>query len=57
MYQTAGDDRVPLSQNKTFHPIRNAVVTEALKLTMEDSVFEEVLEDNLPAKKRYSPGC
>lgn len=54
-YQTAGDDRVPLSQNKTFHPIRNVVVAEALELTLEDSVFEEVSEDNLPEKENASP--
>lgn len=54
-YQSAGDDRVPLSQNKTFHPIRNVVVTEALKLTLEDSVFEEVPEDNLQEKENAPP--
>jgi len=50
-YQTVGDDRVPLSQNKTFHPIRNVVVTEALKLSLENSVLEEVSEDNLSEKE------
>lgn len=50
-YQTAGDDRVPLSQNKTFYPIRNVVVTEALKLSLEDSVFEEVSKEELPEKE------
>ena len=54
-YQTAGDDRVPLSQNKTFHPIRNVVVTEALKLSLEDSVFEEVPEVNFPKKEDAHP--
>lgn len=54
-YQTAGDDRVPLSQNKTFHPIRNVVVTEALKLTLGDSVFEKILEDNLTKEENAPP--
>lgn len=54
-YQTAGDDRVPLSQNKTFYPIRNVVVTEALKLTLEDSVFEEVSKENLREKEDAPP--
>lgn len=54
-YQTAGDDRVPLSQNKTFHPIRNVVVTETLKLALEDSAFEELPEDNLPEKENAPP--
>ena len=55
MYQTAGDDRVPLSQNKTFHPIRNVVVTEALKLLPEDSVLDEVAEEKLPEKEDVPP--
>lgn len=54
-YQTAGDDRVALSQNKTFHPIRNVVVTEALKLSLEDSVFEEESEDSFPEKADAPP--
>ena len=54
-YQTAGDDRVALSQNKTFHPIRNVVVTEALKLSLEDSVFEEESEDKFPEKADAPP--
>lgn len=55
MYQTDVDDRVPLSQNKTFHPIRNVVVTEALKLSLENSVFEEVAEEKLPEKEDVPP--
>lgn len=54
-YQTAGDYRVPLSQNKTFHPIRNAVVTEALKLSLENSVFAEVPEEEFPKKEDAPP--
>lgn len=53
-YQTAGDDRVPLSQNKTFHPIRNVVVTEALKLSLEDLVLEKAPEEKLPEKVNVS---
>ena len=51
-YQKSAEKRVPLSQNKTFHTIKNIIIREALNISPDASLIpaEEVAaqEDMLP---------
>lgn len=40
-YQDSSSKRIPLSQNKEFKSIRNAVIQEALNLSKEENLFSE----------------
>lgn len=44
-YQDTMPERVPLSQNKTFRSIRNAVVQEALNILDDRITFEDALNE------------
>ena len=52
-YQDNLPKKIPLSQNKEFKSIRNAVVNEAFKLiSQEDEQQEEIVEDNPKERNR-----
>ena len=42
-------DRIPLSKNKEFKSIRNAVIQEALNITAERVMDEETTDEDIPA--------
>ena len=42
-------DRIPLSQNKEFKSIRNAVIQEAVNISAERMMDEEITDEDIPA--------
>lgn len=49
-YRDSAEDRLPLSQNKTFHAIKNIVVQETLGLAEEMQSVEEEAEEKANAE-------
>lgn len=47
-YQSAMPDRVPLSQNEEFKPIRNAVIAEAMNIVLGKEPIEELPDTDAP---------
>ena len=45
MYQDASEKRIPLSQNKEFKAIKNAVIQESLNILYDRVTFEESVSD------------
>lgn len=43
-YHDQGEEKLPLSQNKTFHAIKNIVVTEVLNLSTDIQPVRETVE-------------
>ncbi len=55
MYQQEGTYYIPLSQNKTFKPLKNIIIREALNICMGNISFNDVLDENdEPVEEEYS---
>jgi len=61
IYQDAAPEKIPLSQNKVFQPIRNAVIKEAMGIDMSQSkiqITEDALSDeSMIIKNADAPSC
>ena len=54
-YNSSLPDRVPLSQNKEFKSIKNAVIQAAMNLVLDNHQGQAVTEDDTEPQHRYSP--
>ena len=55
MYQQKDTDYIPLSQNKTFKPLKNIIIREALNICMGNISFNDVSDENdEPVEEEYS---
>ncbi|HJF40775.1 MAG TPA: relaxase MobL [[Clostridium] spiroforme] len=55
MYQQTKAEYIPLSQNKTFKPLKNIIIREALNICMGNISFNDVLDENdEPVEEEYS---
>ncbi len=48
-YQDTMEERLPLSQNKTFHPVRNIVISEVLNISESPAVAD--LKEQVPEEE------
>lgn len=55
MYQQSKSEYIPLSQNKTFKPLKNIVIREALNICYDEISFEDIEdEDDEPIDDEYT---
>jgi hypothetical protein len=54
-YNSNLPDRVPLSQNKEFKSIKNAVIQTAMNLVLDNHQGQSVTEDDAESQHRRSP--
>lgn len=55
MYQQTLPEYVPLSQNKTFKLLKNLIIKEALKISLNNITFDDIVgKDDEPANNEYT---
>lgn len=50
-YTQTMPERIPLSQNEEFKSIRNAVVSEAFRIALDEDIVEEPEEESIPDRE------
>ena len=55
MYQQTLPKYIPLSQNKTFKPLKNIIIKEALKISLNNITFDDIEDtDDEPVNDEYT---
>lgn len=55
MYQQTPPEYIPLSQNKTFKPLKNIIIREAMKISFNNITFDDIEDkDDEPVNDEYT---
>ena len=54
-YNSSLPERVPLSQNKEFKSIKNAIIQAAINLVLDSQQEQVIAEDDIEIQSRHAP--